>query len=82
MKVIIRIAQCKISSEGFLIKEAWIVNKQGKFISKANINDKFAIAMKGNDIELQVAAAVKETPKEGPKIEFKDPRQQDMFLDE
>ena len=81
MKVIVRIAQCAISSAGFLIKEAWMVDAKGNFISKANINDKFAIAMKGNDLHLEVAVAVKNVPNKAPVIEIKDPRQKDMFLD-
>tara|TARA_R110002020_G_scaffold136109_2_gene303736 strand:+ start:369 stop:626 length:258 start_codon:yes stop_codon:yes gene_type:complete len=81
MKVIIRITQCQISSAGFLIKEAWMVNENGKLISKANISDKFAIAMKGTDLVLEVAAAVTSKPNKEPKIEIKDPRQKDMFFD-
>lgn len=80
-KVIIRISKCQISSAGFLIKEAWIVNKAGKIISNANINDKFAIAMKGTDIVVEVPVAVKKEPKKAPQVEIKDPRQTDMFFD-
>tara|TARA_R110002012_G_scaffold59679_1_gene156299 strand:- start:12924 stop:13178 length:255 start_codon:yes stop_codon:yes gene_type:complete len=81
-KVIVKIARCEISSAGFLIKEAWIVNKQGKFLSKANISDKFAVAMKGTDLVLEVPVAVKSEPKKEPQVEIQDPRQQDMFIDE
>ena len=66
-----------------MIKEAWMMDGNGNFISNANINSKFAVAMKGTDIVLEVSAAVNKTPAKGkPEIELKDPRQKDMFLDE
>jgi hypothetical protein len=80
-KVIIRITKCSISSAGFLIKEAWMVNAKGEFISNANINDKFAIAMKGNDLVLEVAVAKTKKPGKPAVIEIKDPKQRDLFVD-
>lgn len=81
MKVIVRIVKCEISSAGFLIKEAWMVDGKGNFISNANINDKFAIAMKGNDLVLEVAVAKTKKPGKPAVIEIKDPKQRDLLSD-
>lgn len=81
MKVIVRITRCAISAAGFLIKEAWMVDDKGNFVSKANINDKFAIAMKGNDLVLEVAVAKTKKPGKPPVIEIKDPKQRDLLSD-
>tara|TARA_R100000544_G_C2222459_1_gene58414 strand:- start:1051 stop:1311 length:261 start_codon:yes stop_codon:yes gene_type:complete len=82
MKVYVRITKCEISSAGFMIKEAWMMDGNGNFVSNANINSKFAVAMKGTDITLEVSAAVNKSPAKGqPEIEIKDPRQKDLFLD-